>query len=244
MSIQFDSLDAICVATCKRVYRDDAAQFIRAFLAGIYISFGAVFMSVVKVDTSLPPAISALLSGLVFSIGLFAIFTSDGAELYTGNCLGLIYLLSAETPKWKIQLVRMMIVTLLGNFLGCIFVQSLVLVSGFDISALTILANAKATSDSFNVFFKAILCNMLVCLSVLLYSRNPKSPYTFAIVALPVGMFVACGFEHSIANAFIFLFSRGANLEWSIILNLIVAIIGNTIGGFILGFLNYFAEEF
>ncbi len=58
-------------------------------LAGAYIGFGAMFYTIVKSDSSLSFAVSQLLSGLVFSLGLILVSVS-GAELFTGNNLLLL----------------------------------------------------------------------------------------------------------------------------------------------------------
>ena len=61
---------------------------------------GAALMLVVKSDSSLGFASSQILSGLVFSVGLFLVVVA-GAELFTGNNLMVIGCLSTgyETSR-------------------------------------------------------------------------------------------------------------------------------------------------
>ena len=105
------------------------------------------------------------------------------------------------------------------------------------------------------------LANLMVCLAIWMsYSGRSLTDKMFAMV-LPVSMFVACGFEHSIANMFMipmgivirdfaspeFWQATGAtaaqfpNLTLShfIIDNLIPVTIGNIIGGGVLVGLTY-----
>jgi hypothetical protein len=55
-------------------------------LAGAFIGLGALFFTLVKSDPTLGFAASAVLGGLVFSLGLVLVVVA-GAELFTGNNL-------------------------------------------------------------------------------------------------------------------------------------------------------------
>ena len=57
-----------------------------ALLAGFFIGLGALFCSLFVADPALTFAVRKLLSGLVFSVGLFLVVVA-GAELYTGNTM-------------------------------------------------------------------------------------------------------------------------------------------------------------
>ncbi len=58
-----------------------------AMLAGAFISFGAMFSTVVTADASMSPGLSRLLGGFTFSLGLVLVVVGGGAELFTGNTL-------------------------------------------------------------------------------------------------------------------------------------------------------------
>ena len=65
-----------------------------------------------------------------------------------------------------------------------------------------LIANAKVNLGFMEALVKGILCNALVCLAVwLCFSGRNVVDKIFAIV-FPVSAFVACGFEHSIANMY------------------------------------------
>ena len=59
---------------------------ILSILAGLFIGMGGMFMLMVKSDSTLPYAVSQLLGGMSFCLGLFLVVAA-GAELFTGNIL-------------------------------------------------------------------------------------------------------------------------------------------------------------
>jgi formate/nitrite transporter FocA (FNT family) len=76
-------------------------QAVQGFMAGAYVSLGALFANLMEgglYDSSKGPdhtstmpyhALSSLVGGAVFPVGLIAIFLT-GANLYTGNCMYLV----------------------------------------------------------------------------------------------------------------------------------------------------------
>ena len=61
---------------------------ILGILAGVYIGFGGILMTTVKVETSqyLGTGVTNMLGGAAYSVGLMLVVIA-GAELFTGNCL-------------------------------------------------------------------------------------------------------------------------------------------------------------
>ena len=94
-----------------------------------------------------------------------------------------------------------------GNFLGVIGIALLVHWSGIlemNNGAMAATAksifHAKVALPNLEAFFRAILCNTLVCLAVwLCFSARTVTGKILAII-FPISAFVALGFEHSIAN--------------------------------------------
>ena len=63
-------------------------------------------------------------------------------------------------------------------------------------------AAAKIQPDVVTLFFKGILCNVLVCLAVwLAYAGRSVTDKIVALI-LPVSAFIAAGFEHCVANMY------------------------------------------
>lgn len=212
-------------------------------LAGGFIGLGALFATVVFSDGSLSFAVSRLLGGLVFSLGLILVVVA-GAELFTGNNLLVMAWVSRRIPTGK--LVENLVVVLLANFIGAAGLAWLVSFSGhanlnggaLGKTAIAI-ATAKCALPFVEAFCKGVLCNLLVCLAVWLALAGRTVTDKILAIIFPISAFVAAGFEHSVANMYfiplgLFL-SEGAAagaLSWSgFVHNLIPVTLGNLVGG-------------
>ena len=105
-------------------------------------------------------------------------------------------------------------------------------------------ALGKVTPDWITLFFKGILCNILVCLAVWIGFSARTVVDKIAGLLLPITAFVACGFEHCVANMFFLpmafvlkitgfstaLDATGLDIG-SILYNLSAATLGNIVGG-------------
>lgn len=201
----------------------------KSILAGMYIALGCMMMLLVRSDTSLSPAVSSILSGLCFSIGLFAVMTCNG-ELFTGDCL---MILGALDQKYG---PRTLICTLLHVFTWNL-VGSAIMFMIFDAAGLCdtleegILAvsQAKMALDVPKLFARSVLCNFLVCMSVWIGSQTDEIGGKLVAAVVPVACFVALGFEHSIANIFLY-FAMDSEPIW-LLRSLLVCTFGNVVGG-------------
>jgi formate transporter len=84
-----------------------------------------------------------------------------------------------------------------------VFLGAQYLAGGGSVGATALaIARAKVELDFLPAVALGVLCNALVCLAIWLsYSARTTSDRVLAIVP-PVAAFVACGFEHSIANMY------------------------------------------
>lgn len=234
-------------------------------LAGCYIALAGVLSTVVANDLAkfVGDGMSRLISGLVFSLGLILVVIG-GAELFTGNTLMVTGWLEGKITGR--QLARNWAIVYVANFLGSILLAWLFFASGIwklngdmvGVKAI-LTADAKVNLTWTEALVRGILCNWLVCLAVWLASATKDGVSKMFSIVFPVTAFVACGFEHSIANMYfipfaIFLKSQAAvltaaapalgttpagvatalaNLNWGSFLfkNLIPVTIGNIIGG-------------
>jgi formate/nitrite transporter FocA (FNT family) len=64
--------------------------------------------------------------------------------------------------------------------------------------------------------FLGVLCNILVCLGVRLARAGKRAVDKIAGIIFPVTAFVACGFEHSVANMFYLPYAYLLGLETNI----------------------------
>jgi len=191
----------------KKANLDFASMFALAVLAGAFIAGGAIYATIVWAGGSaLPYGVNRLLGGLVFCVGLILVVIA-GAELFTGN--NLIVMAWADGKVSSAKLLRNWGIVYLGNFVGSIGTAVIMLLSKqymfskglVGLTALNI-ANAKVGLDPFQAFFLGIMCNAFVCLAVwLCYSARTTTDKILSII-FPISMFVAAGFEHSVANMY------------------------------------------
>jgi formate/nitrite transporter len=181
-------------------------QVMLGVLAGAFIGLGAMASTVVASDHLLSFAITRVLGGAAFSLGLILVVVA-GAELFTGNNLVVMSVIAGRTPVPGF--LRHMSVIYLANLAGAVGMAALVTLSGewrlganaVGLAALRI-ASEKCAMSFGEAFFKGVLCNILVCLAVWLSIAGRSLTDKVLAVLFPVTAFVACGFEHSVANMY------------------------------------------
>jgi formate/nitrite transporter len=228
--------------------------FIFGVLAGMYIAFGGgVAISVLSGGT-LDPGFARFLSGSVFSVGLMLVLIL-GSELFTGNILmtiGLIY------RKYSfVKVLRSWLVVYFGNFLGAVIIAWLMFTSGLlgnadglngaGMVAVNII-EGKLQLSFVEALCRGILCNMLVCLAVIMSIASRTVVGKIFGIYFPIMTFVASGYEHSVANMYflpIGLMAKGEFMSGfsGIFDNLIPVTIGNIIGGLLIVLLHPKVEE-
>ena len=139
-------------------------------LAGGFIALGAMFFTLVVSDSTLSFAVSRLLGGLVFSMGLVLVVVA-GAELFTGNNLLVMAWVHRRISVGL--LLRNFVVVYFANLAGALVVAVLVYHSGHlglnngSVGEKAVaIAIAKTDLPLMEMFFRGILCNILVCLAV------------------------------------------------------------------------------
>lgn len=180
------------------------------FLAGIYIGFAAHLATVVGTGSFAWIGLKKFLTGAVFSFGLMLVVIL-GAELWTGSTMMTTALLDKKiTLK---QMLRSWGWVYLGNLMGgsllawIIASQTGLLDGAYGATALKI-ASAKVSTEvvgsTHNIayFFRAIGCNWLVCLAVLMAMSAKENSGKVLSIFFPIMAFVAAGFEHAIANMY------------------------------------------
>ncbi len=223
--------------------------FMLSVVAGGSIGFGALYYTIVSSDAELSFAVARLLGGLVFSLGL-ALVLVGGAELFTGN--NLIVMAWASGRVSMARMLRNWAIVYLGNLVGALGLVVLVVLSrhlemnnGRLAQAVIDTANAKIRPDLVTLFFKGVLCNVLVCMAVWLAYAGRSVTDKIVGLVLPISAFVAAGFEHCIANLYFLplawvITHTGAvpaNIDVSaitvagIVHNLVPVTLGNIVGG-------------
>ncbi|AGI47702.1 Formate/nitrite family of transporters [Thermoplasmatales archaeon BRNA1] len=185
---------------------------LRAILAGMAIGMGGcVFMALVNTDYRWVGAV-------LFSIGLFAVFTF-GFDLYTGK----VGYAVENPPSYIVDLV----VIILGNFVGALITGYMIPMS--DASVVSIV-DARLTDDIdfFRVFCKGVFCGILMFIAADYYKTRKQYLATF--ICVPV--FILAGFEHSIADMFYFCSAQAFTFD--ALLFILVVILGNAVGGILI----------
>jgi formate/nitrite transporter len=224
-------------------------------LAGAFIGLGAMFFTLVKSDPTLGFAISAVLGGLVFSMGLLLVVVA-GAELFTGN--NLLVMAWADGKISTLEVLRNWVLVCGANFVGAAGLALLVFASGHtDLNGGAIgrqvvkIALAKQSLSLEQAFFRGVLCNVLVCMAVWMAMAGRSVTDKMVAIVWPITAFVAAGFEHSIANMYLMPLAMliqtadsasaaAGVVTWrGMVANLVPVIAGNLVGGSVLVGLAY-----
>ncbi|MEE0059461.1 MAG: formate/nitrite transporter family protein [Acutalibacteraceae bacterium] len=174
-------------------------------MAGAFIALGGV-ASNVAVHGIADVGLARTLAGAIFPVGLMlVVFT--GSELFTGNCLMLTAVLDKKLKV--IQMIKNLVIVYFSNLIGALIIDVLVFFSGqFNYSAgglgaYTIkVALAKTTIDPSTAIVSGILCNILVCLAIIMAGAAKDVTGKILAIFFPIWAFVICGFEHCVANMF------------------------------------------
>lgn len=229
-----------------------------ALAAGFFIGLGGLYFTLFMADSSLSFAVQRFAEALMFSLGL-ALVIICGAELFTGNSLMIGALASRKIPVGG--MLRNWIWVWIFNLVGAVILVTLVYLSdtpklGQMGATMMKIAAGKVSLGWGTLFFKGILCNVLVCLAVWMGFAAHSVADKILAVLLPVSAFVALGFEHCVANMYFLpmgylLASSGfpapAGFDPSVITipgifyNLSAVTLGNLVGGFMVALVYWWA---
>lgn len=180
-------------------------MILMSMFAGMFIAIGAEGSNLAVHDIG-NLGIAKTVAGCVFPVGLMML-SVIGAELFTGNCM----MITAVVDR-RISLLRMLrnwVVVYLGNILGSVLTAAVVFGSGqFDatggaLGAYTIkVAMGKTGLDFGKAFLSGIMCNILVCVAVLMSSAAKDIAGKLLACFFPIMVFVVSGFEHCVANMY------------------------------------------
>jgi formate/nitrite transporter len=243
----------------------------RGFMAGAYIAMGSALATVCTTGIQATDAavrygaqsagFSQLILGAVFPVGLIIIVLT-GAELFTGDAMLAPMAAFIHKITWG-AVINLWIWVYIGNLIGSVcwayimangpFVAWDAAAGAFGVSAFgtraIAIAGAKVSYVGgpalWSAFLKAIGCNWLVNLAILLGICADDAAGKFFGIWFPIMAFVSSGLEHSIANMYFIpagILTQGfitdptkinAGLNWVSMWtnNLIVVTLGNIVGG-------------
>jgi formate transporter len=228
-------------------------MFALAVLAGAFIALGALFYTVTMTTgkgVAVPFGLHRFAGGVAFSLGLVLVVVG-GAELFTGN--NLIAMAWASGRVTTQQIMRNWGWVYLGNLAGAVGTAALVWLAGIQNmgdgsvgETMVQIARSKISLDPVSTIARGVLCNVLVCLAVWLCMGARSVTDKVLAILFPITGFVACGFEHSVANMYFLpigiALAAGTSAPLSAvdaISNLALVTIGNIFGGTVLVALVY-----
>jgi formate transporter len=249
-----------------KVNKHPSSTILSAILAGVFISIAFVFYITATTGTATVAfGFAKLVGGICFSLGLMLVVCC-GTDLFTSTILTIL-------PKMthKISWVKMLhnwIFVYIGNFIGAILFVAIIWFSGQYMVAnglwgLNVLQTAdhKLHHTFIEAVFLGLLANLMVCLAAWMSYAGRSLLDKMLIMVLPVAMFVASGFEHSIANMFMIPMGivinnfaspefwsavgvspdafKALTVEHFILNNLIPVTIGNILGGLLVAIPNW-----
>lgn len=220
-----------------------------AMLAGAYVGLGIILIMTLGQD--LPEEFRKLVMGASFGIALTLVVFA-GSELFTGYTMyGTIACLERQLPVCG--MIKMCIWIWFGNLLGALVLGLIYkladggLIKSADTTLHTI-AYKKMNTDLVALFFRAVLCNWLVCLAIWVSARLNSEAAKCIVIFWCLFAFIASGYEHSIANMTVFAlallspavegisFAGAAN-------NLFWVTLGNAVGGALFVALGYWYQS-
>ena len=205
---------------------------IRGFMSGAYIAMGGALATVCSTGIAYSAAqitagavpggfasagMAQLVLGAVFPVGLI-ITVLTGAELFTGDAMLAPMAAFIHKISWA-QVLTLWVFVYIGNLIGSVFWAYLMAngpfvtwdaagaatITAFGTRAIAI-AGAKVSyvgmMGMWSAFLKAIGCNYLVNLAILLGICSDDMVGKFFGIWFPIMAFVSSGLEHSIANMY------------------------------------------
>ncbi|PHM25510.1 formate transporter [Xenorhabdus budapestensis] len=161
-----------------KINKHSAVTYLSAIMAGVFISIAFVFyITAITATFSIPYCLAKLTDGICFSLDLMLVIIF-GVDLFTSTVLTIV---SKATGQYAVA----------NGFWGLNVLQ---------------VADHKMHHTFIEALCLGILANLMVCLAVWMsYAGRSLIDKLFALI-LPISMFVASGFEHSIANMFLISF--------------------------------------
>ena len=220
---------------------------IRGAMAGAFLGFATTLAFTATIQTGL-----GIVGALIFPVG-FVMVVLLGMELVTGNFALIPAAMFGKRATWS-GLISNWSWVIVGHLIGSVFYAALfaLAVTQFGtqegnpmIDQLVSVAEAKTTAYAAlgaagmgTVFVKAVLCNWMVALgAIMAMTSNSTIGKTFAMW-LPILIFFAQGFEHSVVNMFVIPAGMLVGADVSVadwwIWNQIPVLVGNLVSGVLL----------
>jgi nitrite transporter NirC len=251
-----DLQESGAAAKAELVRRSLPRYLVLAMLAGGYVGVAVALLiaTASAFITSQNPG-ATLVKGSVFGVALTLVVFA-GAELFTGVVPAMLQGLTARRTS-VVDLALVWAASWVGNLVGSLLFAAMVNASGvFSTGAVSSKTHHTATFvalagiikgkiglDAGQLFWRAVLCNFLVCLGLWMAARASSDAAKLIVLWWALLAFISTGFEHSVANMTIFGLGIFAHVPGATVAsfaeNLFWVTIGNIVGGGLLVGLAY-----
>lgn len=215
--------------------------FILSMMAGIYVGLGIVLIFSIGAPlyASGSPFLKALM-GASFALALTLVIFA-GSELFTGNNMIMTIGSLTKTVSW-IDTCKVWTVSYIGNLAGSLLLAFTMAQTGLITKSplsdfILGVSRAKMNEPISELFFRGILCNILVCLAIWMVMKTKEDTAKLLLIFWCLFGFIGAGFEHSIANMTLlgmglFIPHNPETISWiGFLNNLIPVTLGNMLGG-------------
>lgn len=230
----------------SKIFMSTRDTLIRAYMAGAILALAAVFAITVAVQTGSP-----LIGAILFPVG-FCMLYLMGFDLLTGVFVLTPLALFDKRPGVTIGgVLRNWGLVFIGNFAGALTVavmMAVIFTYGFSVEpnevgkkiagigeARTLGYEKYGAAGMLTLFIRGMLCNWMVSLGVVGAMISTSVSGKVIAMWMPIMLFFAMAFEHSVVNMFLFPSAMIMGGNFSImdylIWNEIPTALGNLVGG-------------
>lgn len=210
-----------------------------AALAGMYIGIAIIFIYTIGayLNADHSPA-TKIVMGASFGVGLSLVMVA-GSELFTGTNMVMTIGALEKKVTW-LDAIKIWAASFFGNFIGSLIVAGVYALTGLTHGKvgefMVEMASAKMNATSLQLFSRAILCNILVCLAVWCFYKLKDDTAKLIMIFWCLFAFISSGYEHSVANmtllSLALMLPHGAAVSLAgLAHNLLIVTIGNLAGG-------------
>lgn len=245
---EFNKVASAAKAKVELLKTNKLGYFISSMLAGIYVGLGIMLIFTIGgLLSSVNSPATKIVMGLSFGVALSLVIFA-GSELFTGNNFIMAVGSLNKTVSW-LDTIKVWIVSFIGNLTGSILAGSLFFMAGLASGQVgEFIAKTSATKMSLpasDLFFRGILCNMLVCLAVWCSFKCKEETSKLIMIFWCLFVFITAGFEHSVANMTLLtiglLSPAGAAVSiGGYAYNIIMVTLGNMVGGIVFMAIPYY----
>lgn len=233
--------------------RRPGVYLVNTMLAGIYIGLGVVIMATAGGPLAdAGSGFTPLVQGLVFGVALTIVVVAGG-ELATSGMMVFTQGALRGTISWG-RAGATLLACLAGNLLGAIVLAAILHLSGAMGPAtpagrmIASMVEHKAAETNANLFFRGVMCNLMVCLAIWCAGRLQNEVAKVIVIFACVMVFITSGFDHVVANMTTFSLGLMDGVPHATVAefarNVLFVGLGNLAGGALLvGAANYVAAS-